>query len=428
MTREIYLAGGCFWGAEHFLKQIQGVVSTEVGFANGHLENPTYKQVYTDTTGHAETVHVTYDPAQVSLKFLLELFFKAIDPTSLNKQGEDTGTRYRTGVYYTDPADLPQIEAVFAAEQQKLDAPLMVEKLPLQNFYRAEEYHQDYLDKNPTGYCHLPTALFEFARKAKQTLVLLALMLLMVACGGTVPDPDPGTNPVTPPIVRDVTVGITRSGMGDATRNYYIRCLAASGASCRVFPQYTTTEELAKTYVDQVDAIIIPGSFSGDTTGRGTYDYKVIRAAIAAGKPLLGICQGHQSINKVLGGTTVLVSTTYPNSPIAHKVVGEDKENLGLNVESYFHSIHIDKNSRLAALLKDTVVMVNTSHNYSSVQIAPSLKVTARADDGVVEALEGDKILCVQFHPEVLYGKLGLKKFLPIFQNLTDEARAAKAQ
>ena len=166
MTREIYLAGGCFWGAEHYLKQIRGVVSTAVGFANGHLENPTYKEVYTDTTGHAETVHVTYDPAQVSLKFLLELFFKAIDPTSLNKQGEDTGTRYRTGVYYTDPADLPQIEEVFAAEQQKLTAPLAVEKLPLQNFYRAEEYHQDYLDKNPTGYCHLPTALFEYARKA----------------------------------------------------------------------------------------------------------------------------------------------------------------------------------------------------------------------------------------------------------------------
>ena len=166
--RDIYLAGGCFWGAEHYLKQIRGVVSTEVGFANGHLENPTYKQVYTDTTGHAETVHVTYDPAEVSLKFLLELFFKAIDPTSLNRQGEDEGTRYRTGVYYTDPADLPQIEEVFAAEQQKLDAPLVVEKLPLQHFYRAEEYHQDYLDKNPSGYCHLPSELFDYARRANR--------------------------------------------------------------------------------------------------------------------------------------------------------------------------------------------------------------------------------------------------------------------
>ena len=166
MTRDIYLAGGCFWGAEHYLKQIRGVVSTEVGFANGRLENPTYKQVYTDTTGHAETVHVVYDPARITLTFLLELFFKAIDPTSLNRQGEDSGTRYRTGVYYTDPADLPVIEKVFAGEQRRLDAPLAVEKLPLQNFYRAEDYHQDYLDKNPDGYCHLPAALFEFARHA----------------------------------------------------------------------------------------------------------------------------------------------------------------------------------------------------------------------------------------------------------------------
>ena len=169
MTRDICLAGGCFWGAEHYLKQIRGVVSTETGYANGHLENPTYQQVYTDTTGFAETVHVVYDPTQLSLQFLLELYFKAIDPTSLNRQGEDSGTRYRTGVYYTDSADLPVIEQVFAAEQQKLAAPLAVEKLPLKNFFKAEEYHQDYLDKNPAGYCHLPQALFEFARKANRT-------------------------------------------------------------------------------------------------------------------------------------------------------------------------------------------------------------------------------------------------------------------
>ena len=257
---------------------------------------------------------------------------------------------------------------------------------------------------------------------------MLALLLFVAGCEG-VPEPDPGTDPNTPPtVVKDVTVGITRSGMGETTHGYYIRCLAAAGAKCQVFPQYATTDALAKAYVDEVDAIIIPGSFSGDTTSRGTYDYKVIRAAIAAGKPLLGICMGHQSINKVLGGTTLSVTETYPNSSVAHKVVDPDtKENLGLNIDAYFHTIHIDKDSRLAALLKDTVVMVNTSHNYSSVKISPSLKVTARADDGVVEALEGDKILCVQFHPEVLYGKLKLKKFLPIFQNLTDEARAVKA-
>ena len=168
MTKEIYFAGGCFWGTEHFFKQIEGVLETEVGFANGHTENPTYEEVYTDQTGFAETVYVKYDSDVVSLEFLLNMFFKAIDPTSLNKQGEDEGTRYRTGVYYTSDDDLAVIEKVFAQEQQNHQQPLAVEKLPLQNYYSAEDYHQDYLDKNPTGYCHLPVALFEFARQAKE--------------------------------------------------------------------------------------------------------------------------------------------------------------------------------------------------------------------------------------------------------------------
>ena len=167
-TKDIYLAGGCFWGTEHYFKQIEGVAITEVGFANGHTENPTYKEVYTDQTGFAETVFVRYYPDVVSLEFLLRMFFKAIDPTSLNKQGHDEGTRYRTGVYYTDPTDLPVIEKVFAEEQKNYQQPLAVEKLPLQNYYTAEEYHQDYLDKNPDGYCHLPLSLFEFARNAKE--------------------------------------------------------------------------------------------------------------------------------------------------------------------------------------------------------------------------------------------------------------------
>ncbi len=167
-TKDIYLAGGCFWGTEHYFKQIKGVAITEVGFANGHTENPTYKEVYTDQTGYAETVFVRFYPDVVSLEFLLQMFFKAIDPTSLNKQGHDEGTRYRTGVYYTDPVDLPVIEKVFAEEQKNYEQPMAVEKLPLQNFYTAEEYHQDYLDKNPDGYCHLPLELFEFARRAKE--------------------------------------------------------------------------------------------------------------------------------------------------------------------------------------------------------------------------------------------------------------------
>ena len=168
MIKEIYLAGGCFWGTEHYFKQIEGVVETEVGFANGHTENPTYKEVYTDETGHAETVRIKYDSDVVSLKFLLQMFFKAIDPTSLNKQGHDEGTRYRTGIYYADAEDLPVIESVYADEQKNYQQPLAVEKQPLDKFYSAEEYHQDYLDKNPDGYCHLPLELFAFARKAKE--------------------------------------------------------------------------------------------------------------------------------------------------------------------------------------------------------------------------------------------------------------------
>ena len=161
MEKDLYLAAGCFWGAEHFFKQIQGVVFTEVGFANGRTDNPTYEQVYTDTTGHAETVHLRYNPLQVSLPFLLEMYFKAIDPTSLNRQGEDRGTRYRTGIYYPHPDDLPFIRLAMAQEAPRHGLPLQVEVLPLQCFFRAEDYHQDYLDNNPTGYCHLPVALFD---------------------------------------------------------------------------------------------------------------------------------------------------------------------------------------------------------------------------------------------------------------------------
>lgn len=166
--KEIYLAGGCFWGTEHYFKQVRGVVETEVGFANGHLDNPSYKQVKAGDTGFAETVHIKYDPAVVSLDLLLDLYFKSIDPLSLSRQGEDEGTQYRTGVYYTDPSDLQVIDKAFSVVEEAVGQPLAVEKLPLQNFFTAEEYHQDYLDKNPTGYCHLPAALFEYARNSNK--------------------------------------------------------------------------------------------------------------------------------------------------------------------------------------------------------------------------------------------------------------------
>lgn len=161
----IYLAGGCFWGTEHFFKQVRGVVSTRVGYANGDTLNPTYEQVCSHTSGFAETVEVCYAPAVVSLSLLLQLYFKTIDPTSLNKQGGDEGTQYRTGIYYTSAADEPIIQA----EMKKLSLlynHVVVEVQPLQNFYEAEDYHQDYLDKNPTGYCHLPLELFKMAREA----------------------------------------------------------------------------------------------------------------------------------------------------------------------------------------------------------------------------------------------------------------------
>ena len=110
MDREIYFAGGCFWGTEHFFKQINGVTATQVGYANGNIENPTYEQVYTDSTGFAEVVKVAYDPKVVSLEMLLDLFFKTIDPTSLNQQGEDIGTRYRTGIYWINQEDEKEVK------------------------------------------------------------------------------------------------------------------------------------------------------------------------------------------------------------------------------------------------------------------------------------------------------------------------------
>ena len=162
--KEIYLAGGCFWGAEHYFRNIEGVVDTEVGFANGDTLAPTYEQVYTDTTGYAETVRVIYNPDGLPLDELLRAFFCAIDPLSLNKQGEDEGTRYRTGIYYTDPADLPVAMKVFEEIQAGYSSPLAVELLPLKNFFVADGRHQDYLVKNPDGYCHLPLKIFRYPR------------------------------------------------------------------------------------------------------------------------------------------------------------------------------------------------------------------------------------------------------------------------
>lgn len=165
--KTIYLAGGCFWGTEHFLALVPGVVDTEVGYANSNVPNPSYREVCTGTTGAAETVKVIYDSDSVTLPFLLDLYYKTIDPTSLNRQGNDRGTQYRTGIFYTDSLERPVIEKSLAELQKSYSCPLAIEVAPLKNFYPAEDYHQDYLDNNPGGYCHINPSLFRMAKMAK---------------------------------------------------------------------------------------------------------------------------------------------------------------------------------------------------------------------------------------------------------------------
>lgn len=167
-TSVIYFAGGCFWGTEHFFKQIEGVTGTEVGFANGHTENPTYNDVIEEETGYAETVKVIYNPKKVDLKLLLDLYFLTIDPTSLDKQGNDYGDQYRTGIYYASEDQLPSIKERIKAEAAKHTRPIVVEVTPLKKYYKAEDYHQDYLENNPGGYCHINTALFQVAKDANK--------------------------------------------------------------------------------------------------------------------------------------------------------------------------------------------------------------------------------------------------------------------
>jgi peptide methionine sulfoxide reductase msrA/msrB len=162
----IYLAGGCFWGAEKYLALIPGVIKTETGYANGRTANPSYEDVCREDTGHAETVRIEYDPDTLGLSYLLDLFYGAIDPVSLNRQGHDEGTQYRTGIYYVDDEDAALIHDSIAVLQQRFDKPIAVEVKPLENYYPAEEYHQKYLDKNPGGYCHIGPGTFNRLKAA----------------------------------------------------------------------------------------------------------------------------------------------------------------------------------------------------------------------------------------------------------------------
>ncbi len=164
---EIYLAGGCFWGLEKYMESIHGVHSTQVGYANGNTENPTYEEVCYNNTGHAETVRVVYDPDLLSLELLLELFYEVIDPVSINRQGADVGRQYRSGIYYLSESDLPSIQNSIARLQKRYDKPIAIEIKALENFTPAEEYHQKYLDKNPGGYCHISRGQFQKAAGMK---------------------------------------------------------------------------------------------------------------------------------------------------------------------------------------------------------------------------------------------------------------------
>ena len=157
--KTIYLAGGCFWGLQKFFDQFTGVVETEVGYANGPDKAPSYQEVCADS-GHAETVRVVYDESVLPLEKLLDYYFMVIDPLSVNRQGNDVGVQYRTGIYYVDEGQLPEIRGVYDRAQAKAGAPLAVEVAPLENFFSAEEYHQKYLEKNPNGYCHIPRKMF----------------------------------------------------------------------------------------------------------------------------------------------------------------------------------------------------------------------------------------------------------------------------
>ena len=155
----IYLAGGCFWGLQKFFDQFDGVACTEVGYANGPDQAPTYQEVCADS-GHAETVKITYDPERISLESLLDYYFMVIDPLSVNRQGHDEGIQYRTGIFYTDESQLAVIRKVYEREEKKAGEKLAVVVEPLVNFFTAEEYHQKYLEKNPGGYCHIPAKYY----------------------------------------------------------------------------------------------------------------------------------------------------------------------------------------------------------------------------------------------------------------------------
>lgn len=175
-NHRIVLAGGCFWGTERYLEQLPGVVRTFVGYANGHADNPTYEMVCSGETGYVEAVYVEYNPNQIELKYLLQYFFKTINPTMRNRQGNDFGHQYRSGIYYFDSMEVPVIKGFIEEEQKNYTRKIQTEVQAFRNMYPAEEYHQKYLQKNPNGYCHvqfdsLPDADVKLVDDKKNTVV-----------------------------------------------------------------------------------------------------------------------------------------------------------------------------------------------------------------------------------------------------------------
>ena len=167
MNKTIYLAGGCFWGMEHLMQKIEGVIDATSGYANGTCEaDATYKVVCTGATNFKETVRVIYDDSKVCLEQLLLIYFYVIHPEQRNRQANDIGTQYQTGIYYIDQETKEIVERIYRLEKS-FHKEFFVEKGPLINFFEAEEYHQDYLVKNPNGYCHIPLNMIEVISKVK---------------------------------------------------------------------------------------------------------------------------------------------------------------------------------------------------------------------------------------------------------------------
>ena len=161
--RENFLAGGCFWGLQKYFDQVVGIITTQVGYANGRTVNPTYEEVCCGDSNFAETVWVRYNENIIDLKGILDLFFRVIDPTVRNRQGNDFGTQYRTGIYYISAADEAEIRRYVAGLRQKYARPVVTEVEKLRNYYTAEPYHQNYLEKHPEGYCHIGKEAFQYA-------------------------------------------------------------------------------------------------------------------------------------------------------------------------------------------------------------------------------------------------------------------------